>query len=61
MAQDSGQDLAELRRQVTSPGGTTEQGLTVMEREGVRRMAREALMAAQARAMSLAHELGDPF
>ena len=60
MAQDSGQDLAELRRQVTSPGGTTEQGLTVMEREGVRRMAREALMAAQARAVSLAHELGDP-
>ncbi len=59
MAQDSGQALSELRRQVTSPGGTTEQGLKVMEREGMRRIAREVLMAARARAAELAHELGD--
>jgi len=59
MAQESGRDLAELRRQVTSPGGTTEQGLMVMEREGIRRIAREVLMAARTRAAELAHELGD--
>ena len=59
MAQESGRDLAELRRQVTSSGGTTEQGLMVMEREGIRRIAREVLMAAQTRAAELAHELGD--
>jgi pyrroline-5-carboxylate reductase len=58
MAQESGRDLAELRRQVTSPGGTTEQGLAVMEREGIRRIAREVLMAARIRATELAHELG---
>ncbi|MFZ5532384.1 MAG: pyrroline-5-carboxylate reductase [Pseudomonadota bacterium] len=59
MAQESGRDLAELRRQVTSPGGTTEQGLMVMEREGIRRIVREVLMAARTRAAELAHELGD--
>ncbi|HXF08211.1 MAG TPA: pyrroline-5-carboxylate reductase [Candidatus Acidoferrales bacterium] len=59
MAQESHRDLAELRRQVTSPGGTTAQGLMVMEREGIRRIAREVLMAAHTRAVSLAHELGD--
>lgn len=59
MAQESVRDLAELRRQVTSPGGTTEQGLMVMEREGIRRIVREVLMAARTRAAELAHELGD--
>ena len=60
MAQESGRDLAELRRQVTSPKGTTEQGLMVMEREGIRRIAREVLMAARTRAAELARELENP-
>ena len=59
MARDSGLELDELRMRVTSPGGTTEQGLRVMEREGLRRIARETLQAAQARAITLAQELGE--
>lgn len=35
MLQESGQDPAELRRQVTSPNGTTMAGLTVLEQGGV--------------------------
>lgn len=59
MARDSGLGLDALRIRVTSPGGTTEQGLRVLECEGLRRIAREALAAAQARAITLAQELGE--
>ena len=58
MAQHSGVELDELQRRVTSPGGTTEQGLKVLEREGLRRIVRETLAAAQAQAVILSKALG---
>jgi pyrroline-5-carboxylate reductase len=48
--------LAELRRQVTSPGGTTEAAISMLEREGIRDILRKALTAAHNRSI----ELGKP-
>lgn len=52
-AQESGRHLAELRNQVTSPGGTTAAGLLALERAGVRAALMEAVAAAYARARAL--------
>ena len=50
----SGEDPAELRRQVTSPGGTTEAALKVwMGEHGLRPLAAEAVAAAVKRAKEL--------
>lgn len=49
---------AELRRQVTSPGGTTEQAIACFERGGLRELVREAMTAAQRRATQLSEQLG---
>jgi pyrroline-5-carboxylate reductase len=50
----SGQDPAELRRQVTSPGGTTEAALAVLMGEtGLFPLLREAVAAAAARSREL--------
>ena len=48
-----GQDPAELRRRVSSPGGTTLAGLEVLERGEVRAHIRDAVAAAAARAEEL--------
>ncbi|MGQ0699465.1 MAG: pyrroline-5-carboxylate reductase [Panacagrimonas sp.] len=50
-------DVAELRAQVTSKGGTTEAALKHLENAGLRPMIREALAAAARRAVELGDEL----
>jgi pyrroline-5-carboxylate reductase len=46
-------DPAELRRMVTSPGGTTAAGLRVLDERGVRKAFVDAVMAAKARSIEL--------
>lgn len=50
---------AELRKAVTSPGGTTEAALNQFASDGFRDMVDRALKAASARSVQLAAELGD--
>jgi pyrroline-5-carboxylate reductase len=57
MARDAGTDVARLREQVTSPGGSTEAALEILDRAGVRRIFGEALAAADARARLRGDEL----
>lgn len=58
LAQQSDVDLAELRRRVTSPGGTTERAIQAFEKLGLRAMVREAMQACAGRSQELARELG---
>lgn len=58
MAMESEQDTASLRRQVTSPGGTTEAALAVLEQGDIEQLFRNALQAAQRRSVELADEFG---
>lgn len=53
LMRERGESPAELRRKVTSPGGTTEAALKVMEDNGVRRRIAEAIGAATRRAGEL--------
>lgn len=57
MAQMSGADVAALRAQVTSKGGTTEAALAALESAGLRRIFADALGAAGARSRALGDEL----
>ncbi|SEO92701.1 pyrroline-5-carboxylate reductase [Aquisalimonas asiatica] len=59
MALESAEDVATLRRQVTSPGGTTEQAIQAFEDGGLRELVEQALKAAADRAESLGDELGN--
>ena len=59
MAIDSDVDAAELRRRVTSPGGTTERAIAQFEEEGLRDIFQRALTAARDRSEELARSLGD--
>lgn len=52
-AQSSGRHLAELRNQVTSPGGTTTEALLALERAGLRAAFIEAVQAAYEKAKRL--------
>ena len=59
MAMESDADPATLRKQVTSPGGTTEQALKVlMEKGNLQGLFAEALAAARQRSIELAKTLG---
>ncbi len=58
MALESHDDVATLRKNVTSPGGTTEQALKVLESENIRHTFLRALQAANARGQELAEQLG---
>ncbi|MCP5347534.1 MAG: pyrroline-5-carboxylate reductase [Pseudomonadales bacterium] len=58
LASRSQVSTAELRRQVTSPGGTTEQALKRFEQGGLRELVRQALLAAQQRSRELARDFG---
>jgi len=58
MALESGDDLTTLRQRVTSPGGTTEQGLKVMENNNIDQLITDILEAARKRSIELADQLG---
>ncbi len=57
MALESAQPVKVLREQVTSPAGTTERALEVLEAGGINKLFESALHAAEQRA----HELGEMF
>ncbi len=58
MALESREDAASLRRQVTSPGGTTERAIEVFTQEALPAMILKALQAAAGRSRELADEFG---
>ncbi len=58
LALESGEPLAELRRRVTSPGGTTEAALAVLEEGGLGELFEAAMRAARERSRELADVLG---
>ena len=58
MAAEGDVELAELRRRVTSPGGTTERALESFEAAGLRDIVNTAMQAATQRSQELAGELG---
>ena len=58
MALESSEDTAVLRQRVTSPGGTTERALSVLEQGGIRELVDQALRAAAERAAELGDMLG---
>jgi pyrroline-5-carboxylate reductase len=58
MALESNEDLAALRRRVTSPGGTTERAVTVLQQHKLEAVFDEALRAAHQRSVELAEIFG---
>ena len=60
MIQDSAVDVAKLRAQVTSKGGTTEVAVEHLENAGLRAIFREALRKAAERARALGDALDKP-
>jgi pyrroline-5-carboxylate reductase len=58
MALESGESARTLRKQVTSPGGTTERAIHELEDGGLPGLFENALVAAALRARELANELG---
>lgn len=58
LATQSDVDVAELRRRVTSPKGTTEQALLSFERDDIDGIFSRAMQACAARGETLAQELG---
>ena len=58
MALESPDESTTLRARVTSPGGTTERAITILEQGGIRELFEKALSGARDRAGELADELG---
>jgi len=58
LAKQSNVDVAELRRQVTSPNGTTEQAINSFENDQIRVMFSRAMAACSNRAVELSKLLG---
>lgn len=58
MALESDADLGELRRRVTSPGGTTERAIQSFEADGLRDVVTRAMRAAADRALEMSLEMG---
>lgn len=58
MAMESDVDLVELRRRVTSPGGTTQAAIENLEAAGLRKLVGDAMQAAADRADEMAKEMG---
>ena len=58
MALENTVDLVELRRRVTSPGGTTERAVQSFEQDGLRDVIEKAMRAAADRAAEMAREMG---
>jgi len=59
MALESEQGAAELRRRVTSPGGTTEAALKVLSNGNIAGLFADALAAAHARSVEMSNTLGE--
>ena len=59
LAKQSGIDVAELRRRVTSPKGTTEQAILSFERDDIRGIYQRAMAACANRAQELSELLGN--
>lgn len=59
MALESKESLTELRLKVTSPGGTTEKAIAVMEENHLRDIYKRAMFAAKLRSEELAKLLGE--
>jgi len=59
LALESADDVATLREGVTSPGGTTEQGLKVLNDNNIDGLVQEVIRAAYERAIELADQLGE--
>ena len=57
LAQQSDVDVAELRRQVTSPNGTTERAIASFEQAGFREVVKNAMLACADRAREMAQSL----
>lgn len=57
MASQSDVDAAELRRRVTSPGGTTEQAILSMQADGLETIFEKAMTACRDRAVVMAEEM----
>ncbi len=60
MAREGDQPPATLRANVTSPGGTTERALSILDAAGVRDALERAIAGAAQRARELAEEFGQP-
>lgn len=58
MALESDEDAATLRRQVTSPGGTTESAIETFQEGGFETLVSKALLAAADRSRELAEKFG---
>lgn len=58
MALESSSSLSELRKSVTSPGGTTEKAIQVLEEANIRGLFRKALQAAKIRSEELGKLIG---
>ncbi len=58
MALESAEDLHTLRKNVTSPGGTTEQAIHVFQQENIQQIFDNALAAARKRSIELAEKFG---
>ncbi len=58
MALEGHEEPAQLRRRVTSPGGTTEQAVKVLEEGGLRGLFKNAIQAAGDRARAIADMFG---
>jgi len=58
LAQNSDVDVAELRRRVTSPNGTTEQAILSFENDELRETVARAMDKCSARSVEMAQELG---
>lgn len=58
MALASSESATTLRRNVTSPGGTTEAAIAVMEEQGLRTIMENAIKAAKSRSEEMSDELG---
>lgn len=58
MALETDEDLATLRRHVTSPGGTTAAALEVLDNPQLRELLRRAIEAARHRATQLGNQFG---
>lgn len=59
LAMESPDDVATLRQRVTSPGGTTEQGLLAMENNNIDKLIEQVVEAAYQRSEELADQLGE--